>query len=188
MQRLPPLVLRLPTRYPYPPSLLRSRQYRPALEYSHHQQRHRMSPRPPIKYPCYETKAAITKGFSCRWDDMKSPTFLRVLPDFKELTPIEFEFHRAFKQPKTETTRIELLAFADDVIDPHVVFEANAKYYYYDGTNGDLYEYSKGLFIDIDDLLLHFMERLDDAVKLPAPTEDEYLKMTVDLGEEKPRP
>ncbi|KAJ7085047.1 hypothetical protein C8R44DRAFT_991769, partial [Mycena epipterygia] len=96
----------------------------------------------------YITTAPLARNFSCDWDKWHHDTFFLVPPWWHDLSLAEITINVEFNIPG----KIIPLAFMN-TSEEHFVFEADNKYYYYDGAGGIMYHYPRAQFTSRDDFL-----------------------------------
>ncbi|KAJ6461575.1 hypothetical protein C8R47DRAFT_1159266 [Mycena vitilis] len=117
---------------------------------------------------CYDAASPIGAGFSRDWDEWECIDFFRVRDTWLDITPAELHLNLIYKLPKP----IVPLAFLN-AHDYHLLFEAGAEYYYFDGADGHLFQYETR-FGDRDDFLENFLEK-GHMKKVPWPEDAEMI-------------
>ncbi|KAJ7156340.1 hypothetical protein C8R46DRAFT_1115739 [Mycena filopes] len=165
-----------------------TREYYPSLRPSHQQTRPMttIKPRPrtsPLE--CYTTTAPIAQDFSCDWDKWHGGSFIRTIPGLTRITRVEFIFHRLYNKPTTDV--IKPLAFDTQSNEACLAFKAGEKFYFWNGTWGNLYEYARTDFKE-DEFLACFLDLDVEAEIVPPPSEERRREVIKALNEENPRP
>ncbi|KAJ7164081.1 hypothetical protein C8R46DRAFT_1351960 [Mycena filopes] len=172
-------------------SLVRSsplrREYQPALTPPYQQTRRitTKSTIPPSPLECYTTTAPMAQDFSCDWDKWSDWTFIRTLPDFTRITRVEFIFHRLYGKPTTDV--IKPLTFNTQTNEACLAFKAGGKYYFWDGTWENLYEYAREDFEE-DEFLMRFLDLDVEKEIVPPPSEERRREIGEAMQAENPRP
>ncbi|KAJ6471220.1 hypothetical protein C8R47DRAFT_1077319 [Mycena vitilis] len=102
---------------------------------------------------CWKTTALISDSFSCDWDYWDRLDFFEVPRSWINITRAEFVLNVQHQLPKP----IIPLAFLPGNHEPHFAFEAEGEYYYYYGSEGQVWHYKPGQFSSREDFVLRLI-------------------------------